>query len=151
MMMSAMGSGRVETPRRGIRSVVAAMMMVGVVVVGGCGSDDDESAQDRYCAAGESLRSSLDELAELDLIAEGTDALTAALDGVRNDIDGLRESASDAAADDVAALEESVDDLSEAISTLGGDLTRENATVLGTAIESVIAAAGSVFDTLRDC
>ena len=126
-------------------------MLVGVVVAAGCGSDDDESAQDRYCAAGESLESSLDELASLDLVAAGTDGLTAAVDEVHSDLDELRDAASDAAADEVGALEQAVDGLDEAISTLGGDLTSDNATAVGTAIDNVSAAAQSVRSTLSDC
>lgn len=149
-MVSATDTSGVKTRRRGVR-VGAAAMLTGAVVVAGCGSDDDESAQDRYCDAGESLESSLDELADLDLVAEGTDGLTAAVDQVQSDLGDLRDSASDAAADEVSALEQSVDDLNGAISALGGDLTRDNATAVGTAIDNVAAAAQSVLDTLRDC
>ena len=147
-MITARGS-KVAIRRRGLRAGAAAML-AGVVVVAGCGGDD-ESAQDRYCAAGESLESSLDELTGLDLVAEGTDGLTAAVDEVQSDLDDLRDSASEAAADEVSALEQAVDDLSDAISTLGGDLTSDNASAVGTAIENVATAARSVRDTLSDC
>ena len=148
--MSTTDTGRVGTRRRSVR-VGAAVMLVAAVVAAGCGSDDDESAQDRYCAAGASFESSLDELAGLDLVAEGTDGLNAAVDQVQSDLDDLRDSASDAAADEVSALEEAVDDLTDAISTLGGDLTSDNASAVGTAIDNVSAAAQSVLDTLSDC
>ena len=143
-------SGVVGKRRRGLRAAAVAML-TGVLVVAGCGSDDDESAQDQYCAAGESLETSLDELADLDLVAEGTDGVTAAVDEVQSDLDDLRDSASDAAADEVGALEQAVDGLNDAISTLGGDLTSDNATAVSTAIENVAAAAQSVLDTLSDC
>ncbi len=148
--MSTTDTGRVGTRRRRVR-VGAAVMLVAAVVAAGCGSDDDESAQDRYCAAGESFESSLDELAGLDLVAEGTDGLNAAVDQVQSNLDDLRDSASDAAADEVGALEQAVDDLNESISTLGGDLTSDNASAVGTAIDNVSAAAQSVLDTLSDC
>ena len=148
--MSTTNTGRVGTRRRSVR-VGAAVMLVAAVVAAGCGSDDDESAQDRYCAAGESFESSLDELAGLDLVAEGTDGLNAAVDQVQSNLDDLRDSASDAAADEVGALDQAVDGLTDAISTLGGDLTSDNATAVGTAIDNVSAAAQSVLDTLSDC
>ena len=149
-MMSAADNGKVRTRRRSVR-VGAVAMLASVLVVAGCGSDDDESAQDQYCAAGESLETSLDELADLDLVAEGTDGVTAAVDQVQSDLDDLRDSASDAAADEVGALEQAVDGLNDAISTLGGDLTSDNASAVGSAIEDVAAAAQSVLDTLSDC
>ncbi len=148
--MSTTDTGRVAARCRGVR-VGAAAMLAGVLVIAACGSDDDESAQDRYCAAGESFESSLDELAGLDLVAEGTDGLTAAVSQVQSDLGDLRDSASDAAADEVGALEQAVDGLTDAISTLGGDLTSDNATAVGTAIDNVSAAAQSVLDTLSDC
>lgn len=148
-MMGVADNGKVLTRRRGVR-VGAVAMLAGVLVVAGCGSDG-ESAQDQYCAAGESLETSLDELADLDLVAEGTDGLTAAVDQVRSDLADLRDSASDAAADEVGALEQAVDDLNDAISALGGELTSDNASSVGAAIENVAAATQSVLDTLSDC
>ncbi len=147
--MTATHGSEATAWRRGLRAGAAAML-AGVVVVAGCGSDD-ESAQDQYCAAGESFESSLDELTGLDLVAEGTDGLTAAVDQVQSDLGDLRDSASEAAADEVDALEQAVDDLTDAISTLGGDLTSDNATAVGTAIDNVATAAQSVRDTLSDC
>lgn len=148
-MMGVADNEKVLTRRRGVR-VGAVAMLAGVLVVAGCGSDG-ESAQDQYCAAGESLETSLDELADLDLVAEGTDGLTAAVDQVRSDLADLRDSASDAAADEVGALEQAVDGLNDAISALGGELTSDNASSVGAAIENVAAATQSVLDTLSDC
>lgn len=148
--MIAAENGSSGTRRTGRRAGVAAMV-AGLLIVAGCGDDDDESAQDQYCAAGESLRSSLDELADLDLVAGGTDGLTAAVDDVQSDLGDLRDSATEAADDEVGALEQAVDDLSDAISALGGDLTRDNVAGVGTAIGNVVAAAQSVLDTLGDC
>ena len=148
-MMGVADNEKVLTRRRGVR-VGAVAMLAGVLVVAGCGSDG-ESAQDQYCAAGESLETSLDELADLDLVAEGTDGLTAAVDQVRSDLADLRDSASDAAADEVGALEQAVDGLNDAISALGGELTSDNASAVGAAIENVAVATQSVLDTLSDC
>lgn len=134
--------------RLGARIVLAAFL--GAVALASCG-DDDESAQEKYCAAGESLESSLGALTDLDLIAEGTDGLNAAVDEVRSDLEELGDSADEAAADEVDALEDSVDELEDAISALGGELTRDNATAVGAAIQTVGTSAQAVFDTLSDC
>jgi hypothetical protein len=128
---------------------MVAVLVVGTAALAACG--DDESAQDDYCAAGEALQSSLASLAELDLVAAGTDGLEAAVGEVRDDLADLRSSASDAVADDVEVLDASIADLDTALSNLGGDITSENATAVGTAIEDVRAAASGVIDTLADC
>lgn len=134
--------------RRRLPAAVVAVML-GVVLVAGCG--DDESAQERYCNAGESLRTSLSALTSLDLVAEGTNGLESAIDQVKDDLDDLQDAASDAAADDVDAFDDAVDALDSAFSDLGGDLTAENATAVGTAIQNVSTAAQAVFATLSDC
>lgn len=123
--------------------------VLGFFVLAGCG--DDESAQEQYCNAGESLRTSLSALTSLDLIAEGTDGLESAVDQVKDDLDDLQDAASDAASDEVDAFDDAVDALDSAISDLGGDLTADNATAVGTAIQDVGTAAQAVFATLSDC
>jgi hypothetical protein len=133
-------------PRLG---AVVAVLVVGTAGLAACG--DDESAQDDYCAAGEALQSSLTSLAELDLVAVGTDGLEAAVGEVRGDLADLRSTASDAVADDVEVLDASIADLDTALSDLGGDITSENASAVGAAIQDVRAAASSVLDTVADC
>lgn len=138
--------GRILRSRVGVIAILAAL---GATTLAACG--DDESSQDDYCAAGDALQSSLASLADLDLIAEGTDGLQDAITAIRDDLAEVRSTASDAASGDVDVLDESITDLDAAISDLGGDLTSENASAVGAAIENVRAAASGVSDTLRDC
>jgi hypothetical protein len=145
----------ITTSRTARRPVSRLRLLVvgtalGAAALAGCG-DDDESAQDRYCAAGESLESSVAALTDLDLIAEGTNGLEAALTDVRDDVEALRDAASETTEDDVAALEQSVDDLRSAIESLGGEISAENVSGVATAIESTATSAAVVFDTLSDC
>jgi uncharacterized protein YoxC len=126
------------------------MACVGALALGACGSDE-ESAQDQYCQAGADLRASLAALVDLDLIASGTDGLNDAIQQVSDDVDALRENANDATADDVEALEASVDGLEESISMLGGELSSDNLTAVRDAIGEVSAAAQAVISTLADC
>jgi hypothetical protein len=128
-------------------TVVACL---GVLALGACGSDE-ESTQDQYCQAGDDLKSSLASLVDLDLIASGTDGLNEAIDQIGDDVDALRDNASDAAADDVAALEAAVDALGESVSSLGGDLSTDNLTAVRDAIAEVSASAQAVISTLSDC
>jgi hypothetical protein len=131
----------------------AAVALVAALALGGltaCG-DDEPSAQETYCAAGDELRTSLDELVSLDLIADGKNALDEAVDGVTTAADDLRESASDAASEEVDALEAALQSMSDAITDLGDELSVDNTTAIGTAIGEVATAAQAVFETLTDC
>ncbi len=120
-----------------------------MVALTACG--DDESAQERYCEAGEQLESSVTALANLDLIAEGTNGLEAAVGEVEDDINTLRETASEAAADDVETLGQSFSGLESAIAGLSGEISQENVTALTTAVQDVGTAAQGVYATLTDC
>lgn len=142
-------TARMNQTGHGIRRL-AAVACLGVLTLGACGSDD-ESAQDQYCQAGADLKSSLASLVDLDLIASGTDGLNDAIEQVSDDVDALRDSASDATADDVEALETSVDALEESISALGGELSGDNLTAVRDAIGEVSASAQAVISTLSDC
>lgn len=128
-----------------------AALLVGVAALAACGSDDDESAQDRYCAAGDDLESSVTALTQIDLIAEGTNGLDDALGAVEDDVSTLADTASEAASDEVSALEESVQDLGSALEGLAGEITSDNVSVVATAVESLATSAQAVYQTLTDC
>jgi hypothetical protein len=135
--------------RRG-RWVFAAALAAGLSLAA-CSSDDDQSAQEKYCEAGQSLESSAAALLNLDLIAQGTSGLEDAVDAVEEDLDALQDSATEAAADEVDALEQSVKDLDSALSDVGGDISTENVAALETAVQAVATATKGLANTLTDC
>ena len=53
-----------------------------LVGLAACSDDDGQSAQERYCEAGEALESSVTALVELDLVAEGTNGVESAVEEV---------------------------------------------------------------------
>ncbi|MGI9576662.1 MAG: hypothetical protein ACR2OH_00500 [Microthrixaceae bacterium] len=134
---------------RAIAGLLAGVLLASVV--SGCGDDDGESAQERYCAAGEDLEASVTSLVELDLIAEGTNGLEAAIESVIDDVAVLDETASEAAADDVDSLEQSLADLESALEGLEGGITADNVSALAFAVEAVGTSAAAVYSTLSDC
>lgn len=134
---------------RRLSGVLAIGLAAGLVLVG-CG-DDDESAQDRYCAAGEQLEASITDLASLDLIAEGTNGLESAVDAVDEDLSALADAASEAAADEIDALEQSLSALDSALSGLAGEISAENVEALTAAVQAVGTSAQAVYGTLSDC
>lgn len=128
----------------------AACTLLGVVALGGCG-DDEKSAQERYCEAGNEVESSVTALTNLDLIAEGTNGLEAAINDVQEDVSTLVDTASEAAADESAALEQSIESLQSAIEGLAGEISSDNVSALTTAIDDVSTSAQAVYATLSDC
>ena len=148
-----------RTPRRcgrGVGRRLPALLAVGALALAAGCSDDEEageatSSQEAYCAAGDELRASMSSLVDLDVLAEGTNGIQDAASTVANDLDELRAAADDAAADEVATLQEAVEDVTDALSELGNDLTVDNAGAVIDAIENAASAANAVFDTLSDC
>lgn len=136
---------KLSTPNR----FLLAGLLGGVLLLTACG--DDESAQDRYCNAGEDLQDSVAALTDVDLIAEGTDGLDSALDAITDDLDTLKDAATDTAADDVDAVEAAVSDFGDALSSLGGELSSENVDGVVTAVESMASAVNGLATTLTDC
>jgi archaellum component FlaC len=133
------------------RRWIFAAALVGGLSLAACGSDDDQSAQEKYCEAGQSLESSAAALLDLDLITQGTSGLEDAVDEVEKDVDALRDSATEAAADEVDALEQSVKDLDSALSDVSGDISTDNVAALQTAVQSVATAFQGLNSTLTDC
>lgn len=136
------------TPSRTVAvSVVGAVLAVGSLAA--CGSDsDDESAEDKFCAAGDSLRSNISGIADIDIVSGGTDAITEQVSAIQTDVDELRESGADVAADEVSALQTAIDELDSALSDLGGDISVESAQAVGNAVGSVVTSAGDVIERL---
>ena len=137
----------VTASRRLQLATVAAALSFGSLAA--CGSDSDsESAEDAFCAAGDSLSSNISGIADIDIVSGGTDAITDQVSAIQTDVDELRESGVDVAADEISALETAVDDLATALGDLGDDISVEGAQAVGNAVGSVVASAGDVIERL---
>jgi len=142
-------ASRTPVSRRSRLAATSLSLTLCAAALAACGSD--ESAQDRYCEAGESLNASVAALFDLDVIAEGTNGLRSAIEDVNNDLTELRDSASDAASDEVDALNDAVGELNDALNAAGDSLTADNATGVVDAIGGVRTAFVAVGETLADC
>lgn len=134
------GSQRVSNPRRIAGILALAALALGFV--SGCGSD--ESAEDAFCNAGDSLQANIEGITEIDVIADGTSAISDQFDAIESDVETLKDSGSEVAADEISALDSAVDELESALSDLGDSISVEAAQALGTSVASVVAAAESV-------
>ncbi len=134
-------------PSRLLAAGVVACFSLGVAA---CGSDDGDeaSAEERFCEAGDSLRTDITALADLDIISEGTSGLQERFSTIEADIDQLRESGSEVASEEISTLETAVSDFGTTLDDLGNDLSAQGAVAVGSALSNLTSAASGVFDAL---
>jgi hypothetical protein len=97
------------------------------------------------CADRDALASSVAALKDVDLRAEGTNGVTAAIDAVKNDLATLRGSLSAQLQPQAQAVQDAVDELETAVSNLGSG----GAAAAATAVSSLATAAGTLLDSLK--
>lgn len=129
-------------------AIAAAVLMMGLVAACGDEEDEEASSEEAFCAAGDSLENNIAGLSDIDIIAGGTNALDAQFDAIKSDVEDLRTSGGEVAADEIAALEAAVDQLEADLGALGDDVTAEGAGTVGDSVNSVVTAAQAVNDRL---
>lgn len=149
-MMLRPSSSAPSTGRAWLRRATAVGAVAALAITAAACGDDDESAEDRFCAAGDALEADVAGLASVDIVSGGLDALEEQYDAVADDVDELRDAGTDVAADELDALDASTDALGDALSELGGEITTANATAVATAVDDVASAAAAVFDVLAN-
>lgn len=137
------------------RYLTSAVVVVALgLTVAACGDDssssDDVSSEESFCSAGEQFETDVAALGDIDVVADGTDAVESAFDTIRDDADALVASGQEIASDDINAVEASVDQLGAALSNLSGELTQENAGEVVDAITNIGNAAAGLQTTLTD-
>ena len=162
---------RSDTSSRNVRRVVACLAMAALVAA--CGSDDSPSTSDStsetspapaastadstpdetsaapsgdVCADREALRDSVAALADVDLVAEGTNGAKSAISAVKDDLAALRSSAGSELEPEVQAVQDAVDDLETAV----GNLDSGGATQAVTAVSDLVTSSGTLLDSLED-
>lgn len=128
-----------------LRTALGALVVVALPVVGGaCGDDDDESA--RACDARTDLSSSIEALGEVDVAADGTDAVRSAFDDVVASVDELAEATGDRLEDEVDAVRSEVDDVQAAVGAIGEQSAAASAELLGAEVGELTEAATTLVD-----
>jgi hypothetical protein len=133
-------------PRGGRRLAAVAGAALTLGLVAGCAGAP--SPEESYCGAGEDLRADVAALGDINIIAQGTDALDEALTEIRSDLDALKESGSTVAAEEIATLETAVADLGTSFETLGSSISVSAARDVGAAVKDVVDSAGALLDVL---
>ena len=155
--VNASGDGHVFARRHGVSRPVRwlglAVSVALVVAVSACGGDDDASAEEEFCAASDSLRSSLEESGDITIELDGEgdwrDALDEQLSAFESDLDALRDSARDVAADELDAFESAIDQLGDDLDALGEDVSADAISDVGSSLSNVVSAARAVTETLE--
>jgi hypothetical protein len=137
-----------------MRRIVSRTLLLVVVAlaVAACGDDsgDDVSSEEAFCQSGEQLETDVASLLDMDVVAEGTDAVDDAFTTIRADTDALVAAGQDFAADDINAVEQAVDELGSAVDDLSGELTTDNAGAVATAVSDLGTAVQGLQTTLTE-
>ena len=119
---------------------------------GGDNGGDDTGSADTVCQEKEELDSAVASLTDVDVIAEGTEALNASLANVRTSLDNLGDSVSDEVADEVEGMETAVDDAEEILSDLDDASLNEQIDAVQSALTGVATASVALGTALQeDC
>jgi hypothetical protein len=144
------------------RALAGALAIV--LALSACGDDDDQAANstttaeptttsngDELCAAIDDAEQAIGALADIDVLAEGTDAVEARLTTIREDLAEIKELAPDTAPEEAEAFDSAMASLDDAITALGdGSLTAESAQDVVTAGASTIEAGQAYLGALDD-
>lgn len=109
------------------------------------------STRDALCAAVDDAEQDIGALADIDVFAEGTDAVAARLTTIREDLAEIKELAPDTAPEESEAVDDTLAALEDAVTALGdGSLTAESAQDVVAAGASTIEAGQAYLGALDD-
>jgi hypothetical protein len=149
-----------------LRHLARAGALATLLALSACGDDDDgdqaanstttaeattTSTSDELCAAVDDAEQDIGALADIDVLAEGTDAVEASLTTIREDLAELRDLAPETAPDEADAFDNALASLGDAITAVGGgSLTAESAQDVVAAGASTIEAGQAYLGALDD-
>jgi hypothetical protein len=97
------------------------------------------------CTDRDSLQASVDDLADVELVADGTDAATVAIDQVKDDLASLKASAGDEVQTQVEAMEAALDGLETSLADLGSEGGVASVTA---SLETLQDTAGTLLESM---
>ncbi len=131
---------------------LTVVLAVSLIVAAACSDGDGNSngtAPPSVCDQADNLQQSVDELAQLDVIAAGTNGLNAAIDQVKVDVESLTVLVGADVADEAAVLTDAIDQADETFSTLEDQESLLAATAeVGLVIAQVATAADDLVRAL---
>jgi hypothetical protein len=138
------------------RGVAFAVLVLGLAACSGDDDTSDTAAEEQVCDDWAQVRSSVAALGDVDVAADGTDALRSAWDGLSDAVDELGDTAGDQLGDEVDALRIAVGDLGDELRDAADDPADEGAgsglVAVGEAVQGVTRAADDLGAELQpDC
>ena len=149
-----------------MRHRVLAGALATLLALSACGDDDDggqaanstttaeattTSAGDELCAAIDDAEQDIAALGDIDVLAEGTNAVEASLTTIREDLAEIKELAPDTAPEESEAFDNALASLVDAITALGDEsLTAESAQDVVAAATSTVEAGQAYLGALDD-
>ena len=145
------------------RSLAGALAIL--LALGACGDDDGDqgasstttaestttSPDDALCTAIDGVEQDMRALGDIDVLAEGTDAVEARLTSIREDLTEIQELAPDTAPDEAEAFDSALASLDDAIAAVGdGSLTAQSVQDVVAAGAATVEAGQAYLDTLND-
>lgn len=126
-------------------------LLVPLLLLVACGDDDESSTA--VCDARADLESSLGALGEIDVSAEGTDAVEAAVDDVGDDVEAVADAAQDEVDDEVDDVRAAFDELEAAVTSFGERETPSAAVAsVSRAVTDLAVATGALAEALaQEC
>jgi uncharacterized phage infection (PIP) family protein YhgE len=149
-----------------VRTVSISLALLAASLVAGgvaCGDDDNtaattttttttttlpgplSSASEASCAARDQLQTAISDLSNVDIVRNGTSAVTEALTKITDALDEVRSTAGADVQPQVDAFQQSLDQLQTA---LGGGVSQAAAIV--TAVRNVVSTGGTLLTSLRN-
>ena len=133
---------------------VIVVLSVSLIVAAACSDGDNNgdgngTAAPSVCDRADTIQQSVDELAQLDVIAVGIDGLNAAVDQVTVDVESLSMLVGTETADEAGALKDAIEQADEIFSTLEDQESLLAATAdVGLVIAQVATAADGLKEAL---
>jgi hypothetical protein len=113
------------------------------------GSTSYPAGKEDICQARDQLRTSITDLTNTQVVAEGTNAIKAAVGQVQTALDGVKAAAKDDYQAQVTSVQTALQDLQTAVANLGSGDAADNLRAVSQAITATGAAAATLFTQLK--
>lgn len=130
------------------RTLVGATLGL-IILLAACG-DDEASPDDAFCDAGDTLEQSIAALGEMDVAAEGTNALGDALAEIESDVGALLEAGAEVAEAELEALDDALNTLESSVDQISESVGADEVTALVSGVGDALVAADAVIVKLDE-
>jgi hypothetical protein len=134
------------TATAGVATTIAASATTAPAATGTTVAGSSAAPSTDVCADRDELASSVDALQDVDLVAEGTNGVEAAIADVKDDLEAVRASAGAELQPQVEAVQDAIDELEATVDSLDSDGAGEALT----AVSNLAGAAGTLLASLED-